>query len=145
MPGSQEWCSAYDFGSSHGQKTCPTPGRRHRHARGRDAGYLWAFATLTTSPGAKAHHRRRRDDASAWHACAQRNLFNRMLGQLYHCLKNRRLFDELVTFPDLQGPVEAVAWTLEEAVLTRASWLSLVSGTLRPCVLIDMLSGGPSI
>ncbi|MFG2715682.1 hypothetical protein ACGFX2_34870 [Streptomyces goshikiensis] len=25
--------------------------------------------------------------------------FNRLLGQLYHCLKNRRLFDELAVFP----------------------------------------------
>ncbi|TQF01551.1 IS110 family transposase [Kitasatospora acidiphila] len=63
------------------------------------AGYLWAFAALTNSPGAMAHYRRRRDDAGDWHAAAQRNLFNRLLGQLYHCLKNRRLFDEQVAFP----------------------------------------------
>lgn len=51
------------------------------------AGYLWAFASLTASMGAKAHYRRRRDEHSDWHAAAQRNLFNRLLGQLYHCLK----------------------------------------------------------
>ncbi|MER7578816.1 hypothetical protein [Kitasatospora sp. NPDC097691] len=57
------------------------------------------FAALTASPGAKAQYRRRRDNAGDWHAAAQRNLFNRMLGQLYHCLKTRRLFDEQIAFP----------------------------------------------
>ncbi|MFF7756253.1 IS110 family transposase, partial [Streptomyces sp. NPDC007971] len=42
---------------------------------------------------------RRRDDHGDWHAAAQRNLFNRMLGQLYHCLQNRKLFDEDTAFP----------------------------------------------
>ncbi|WP_190087078.1 IS110 family transposase, partial [Streptomyces longisporoflavus] len=50
------------------------------------AGYLWAFASLRGSAGANAHYRRRRE-AGDWHAAAQRNLFNRMLGQLYHCLQ----------------------------------------------------------
>ncbi|MGK5546233.1 IS110 family transposase [Streptomyces sp. URMC 127] len=63
------------------------------------AGYLWAFASLRASPGAMAHYRRRRDDHGDWHAAAQRNLFNRMLGQLFHCLKQRVLFDEATAFP----------------------------------------------
>jgi transposase len=63
------------------------------------AGYLWAFSAITASPGAKAHYRRRRNDHGDWHAAAQRNLFNRMLGQLYHCLQNRALFDEQSAFP----------------------------------------------
>ncbi|MEU1629591.1 IS110 family transposase [Streptomyces sp. NPDC020096] len=63
------------------------------------AGYLWAFASLRASPGAMAHYRRRRDDHGDWHAAAQRHLFNRMLGQLYHCLKTRELFDETTAFP----------------------------------------------
>ncbi|MFF4510442.1 hypothetical protein ACFY2I_05050 [Streptomyces mirabilis] len=49
--------------------------------------------------GAKAHYRRRRDDHGDWHAAAQRNLFNRMLGQLYHCLQHGQLFDEAIAFP----------------------------------------------
>ncbi|MFF2353189.1 IS110 family transposase [Kitasatospora sp. NPDC058115] len=73
------------------------------------AGYLWAFSAITASPGAKAHYRRRRDDHGDWHAAGQRNLFNRMLGQLYHCLKNRRLFDEHAAFPAPQSPALAVA------------------------------------
>ncbi|MGA4946917.1 IS110 family transposase [Streptomyces cinereoruber] len=63
------------------------------------AGYLWAFSAITASPGAKAHYRRRRDNHADWHAAAQRNLFNRMIGQLYHCLKNREPFDEESAFP----------------------------------------------
>lgn len=62
------------------------------------AGYLWAFSAITASAGAKAHYRRRRDQGD-WHAAAQRNLFNRMIGQLYYCLKNRALFDERTAFP----------------------------------------------
>ncbi|GAA2709505.1 MULTISPECIES: IS110 family transposase [Streptomyces] len=62
------------------------------------AGYLWAFSALTNSPGAKAHYRHRRAQGD-WHAAAQRHLFNRMIGQLYHCLKNRVLFDEETAFP----------------------------------------------
>jgi transposase len=57
------------------------------------AGFLWAFASLRASPGADAHYRRRRE-AGDWHAGAQRNLLNRMLGQLYHCLQNRVVFNE---------------------------------------------------
>ncbi|GJF32574.1 mini-circle putative transposase for IS117 [Kitasatospora sp. NE20-6] len=57
------------------------------------AGFLWAFAALTASPGADAHYRRRREHGD-WHAGAQRNLLNRLLGQLFHCLQSRQLFDE---------------------------------------------------
>lgn len=62
-------------------------------------GYLWAFAAPNGSPGAKAHYRRRRDEHGDWHAAALRNLFNRMLGQLHHCLQHRKPFDELTAFP----------------------------------------------
>lgn len=47
------------------------------------AGYLWAFSA---SPGAGAHYRARRKHGD-WHAAAQRYLFNRLLGQLHHCLQ----------------------------------------------------------
>ena len=63
------------------------------------AGYLWAFSAITASPGAKAHYRRRRDNHAEWHASAQRNLFNRTIAQLYHCLQNAERFDELAAFP----------------------------------------------
>jgi len=76
--------------------------RRIKNDRLNHAGYLWAFAALTASPGAKAHygHRRKKGD---WHAQAQRHLFNRMIGQLYHCIHTRELFDEHVAFPSLHA------------------------------------------
>lgn len=66
------------------------------------AGYLWAFSSLRNSPRANAHYRRRREHGD-WHAAAQRKLFNRMIGQLYHCIQHRTLFDEDTAFPT---PVE---------------------------------------
>ncbi|MCX5316669.1 IS110 family transposase [Streptomyces sp. NBC_00154] len=69
------------------------------------AGYLWAFSALRASAGADAHYRRRRE-AGDWHASAQRNLFNRMLGQLYHCLQSGELFDEQTAYPT---PIAAAA------------------------------------
>ncbi|MFC9916819.1 IS110 family transposase, partial [Streptomyces sp. NPDC127197] len=61
------------------------------------AGYLWAFSSLRSSPGAQAHYRHRRK-VGDWHAQAQRHLFNRLLGQLFHCLQQRVLFDEQRAF-----------------------------------------------
>lgn len=58
--------------------------RRVKNDRLNHAGFLWAFAALTASPGAKAHYRRRRDKHGDWHASGLRNLLNRMIGQLYH-------------------------------------------------------------
>lgn len=66
---------------------------RLNHARCR-----WAFSAPNGSSGAKAHCRRR-DEHGDWHAAVRRNLFNRMLGQLYRCLQHRTLFDELTAFP----------------------------------------------
>jgi hypothetical protein len=48
---------------------------------------LETFRWLTQ---ARARCRRRREHGE-WHAAAQRNLLNRMLGQLYHCLQKREL------------------------------------------------------
>lgn len=68
-----------------------------------NAGFLWAFAALTASPGANAHYRRRREHGD-WHAAAQRHLLNRFLGQLHHCLKTRQQFDEQHAFAPLLSP-----------------------------------------
>ncbi|MGA5442494.1 IS110 family transposase [Streptomyces griseoincarnatus] len=73
-------------------------GRRFiKNNRLTNAGHQWAFAALTASPGAAAHYRRRRDHGD-WHAQAQRHLFNRLIGQLYHCLQTRQHFDERHAF-----------------------------------------------
>jgi transposase len=84
-------------------------GRRHiKNDRLITAGFLWAFAALTSSPGAEAHYRRRRD-AGDWHAQAQRHLFNRLLGQLYHCLQTRQLFDEQRAFTSSSADLAVAA------------------------------------
>lgn len=62
------------------------------------AGDLWAFATSPTrqvpTPTIGADAR-----PADWHAQALRHLFNRMLGQLHHCLLYRCDFDEGTAFP----------------------------------------------
>lgn len=74
-------------------------GRRYiKNDRLCHAGHLWAFASLSASPGAKAHYQRRREHGD-WHAAAQRHLFNRFLGQLHHCLQTRQPYAEDQAFP----------------------------------------------
>ena len=72
--------------------------RRVKNNRLAAAGYTWAFAALTASPGARAHYDRRRD-AGDRHSAAQRNLFNRLLGCLHHCLATGQHYDEATAFP----------------------------------------------
>ncbi|MFF1963154.1 IS110 family transposase [Streptomyces sp. NPDC058232] len=78
--------------------------RRVKNDRLNHVGYLWAFSALRASTGAMAHYRQRRDEHGDWHAAAQRNLFNRMIGQLHHCLQKRELFDEHTAFPAALAP-----------------------------------------
>ena len=73
--------------------------RRVKNDRLAAAGYNWAFAALTHSPGARQHYDRRRARGER-HAAALRNLYNRFLGQLYHCLATGRPYDEHQAFPD---------------------------------------------
>jgi transposase len=72
--------------------------RRVKNNRLAAAGYTWAFAALTASPGARARYDRRKD-AGDRHAAAQRNLFNRLLGCLHHCLATGQHYDEATAFP----------------------------------------------
>ena len=76
--------------------------RRVKNDRLAAAGYIWAFAALTASPGARDHYDRRRD-AGDRHAAAQRNLFNRLLGCLHHCLQTGQRYDEATAFPARQA------------------------------------------
>jgi transposase len=76
--------------------------RRVKNQRLATAGYQWAFAALTASPGACAHYQRRRDAGDA-HAAALRNLYNRLLGCLHHCLQTRQLYQEHAAFAHLNG------------------------------------------
>jgi transposase len=75
-------------------------GTRHvvlaRYARNRrlaDACYLWAFAALTASPGARAFYDRHRAAGDTHHR-ALRALANRLVGILHGCLRHHSTYDE---------------------------------------------------
>ena len=82
--------------------------RRVKNQRLASVGYLWAFAALTASPGARAHYDRRKA-AGDRHVAAQRNLFNRMIGILHHCLTTGTKYDEHTAFPAVEPNPSAVA------------------------------------
>ena len=79
-------------------KTTAVLHRRIKNQRLAATGYVWAFAALTASPGARAHYDRRKADGDR-HTAAQRNLFGRLLGCLHHCLATRQAYDEKTAFP----------------------------------------------
>lgn len=62
--------------------------RRIKNQRLAAAGYVWIFGALP-SPLIKEHYDRRRA-AGDLHTAAMRNLFNRLLGCLFHCLQADR-------------------------------------------------------
>lgn len=71
-----------------------------RNKRLGQVGYLLALSLLTTSPGARAHYDRRRERGDKYSAAA-RNLANRYLGILYHCLHTGQTYDESTAFPHM--------------------------------------------
>jgi hypothetical protein len=52
----------------------------------------------STSPGARAHYYRRRQQGEIYPAAAP-HLANRFFGMLYHCLQKRISYDEAKAFP----------------------------------------------
>ncbi|GGL59980.1 hypothetical protein GCM10014719_71510 [Planomonospora parontospora subsp. antibiotica] len=71
--------------------------RKVKNQRLAAAGYVWAFASLR-APGPRVHYDHRRAEGDR-HSSALRNTFNRMLGCLFHCLQNRKVYDESAAFP----------------------------------------------
>ncbi|WP_405764962.1 IS110 family transposase [Streptomyces sp. NBC_01538] len=71
--------------------------RRVKNQRLAAAGYVWIFGALP-SPQVKAEYDRRRDLGDR-HTAAMRNVFNRFLGCLHHCLQTGRKFDPGKAFP----------------------------------------------
>ena len=67
--------------------------RHVRNQRLADAIYLWAFAALTASPGARRYYDERRA-ADDTHHQALRALGNRLVGILHGCLANHVAYDE---------------------------------------------------
>ena len=71
--------------------------RKVKNQRLAAAGYVWAFAALKLA-GRQCPLRPPRAVGDR-HASALRNMFNRMLGQLHHCLVTGRLYDQTAAFP----------------------------------------------
>jgi transposase len=67
--------------------------RYARNKRLNDACYLWAFAAITASPGARAFYDQRRAGGDT-HNRALRALGNRLVGILHGCLRHGTLYDE---------------------------------------------------
>ena len=80
--------------------------RRIKNQRLAAAGYVWTFAALTASPQARSHYDRRRA-AGDGHPAALRNLFNRFLSQLHHCLATGEKYDPEKAFVLAQYPSAA--------------------------------------
>lgn len=78
--------------------------RRIKNDRLAAAGWIWAFGAATHCRPAGEHYRRRREHGDR-HAAAQRHLFNKLIGQLHHCLRNQQPFDEAKAFPVLMTAV----------------------------------------
>ncbi len=84
---------------------------RARHIRNRrlaDACHWWAFAAISSSPGARAHYDRRRDIGDK-HNAALRNLANKLLGRLWWCLQNDQPWDDQAAWPVPQPDSARVA------------------------------------
>lgn len=102
--GLKAYAGAAPITRSSGKKTVVL----HRHIKNRRlaaVGPIWALASLRASPGARRHFDARRATGD-WNHQAQRNLFNKFLGQLHHCLQTRRLYNEHQAFPP---PLELAA------------------------------------
>jgi hypothetical protein len=67
--------------------------RHVRNQRLADAIYLWAFAALTASPGARGYYDARRAAGDTHHQ-ALRALGNRLVGVLHGCLEHHTAYDE---------------------------------------------------
>ena len=71
--------------------------RRIKNNRLANTGWIWAFAASANYPPARDHYRHRREIGDR-HGPATRHLFNKLLGQLYHCLQNHQTFDGAKAF-----------------------------------------------
>ena len=71
--------------------------RKVKNNRLAATGWIWAFVASSKSAGAAAHYHHRRDLGDR-HTAALRNLFNRLLGCLHHCLLTGQTYDETQAF-----------------------------------------------
>ena len=77
--------------------------RHVRNQRLADAIYLWAFAALSASPGARAFYDTRRSAGDTHHA-ALRALGNRLVGILHGCLAHHTPYSETTAWAHRTSP-----------------------------------------
>jgi hypothetical protein len=82
--------------------------RQVRNLRLADAIYLWAFAALSASPGARAFYDQHRSAGDTHHA-ALRALGNRLVGLLHGCLDHHELYDETIAWGHRQEKITQAA------------------------------------
>lgn len=90
-----------------GRSTCVT----HRHVKNNRLAavdFVWAFAAIPRPGPVKDQYDRRRTHGDR-HAAALRNVFNRLLGQLYHCLQTGHTYDASKAFPGSTHGAEPAA------------------------------------
>ncbi len=81
--------------------------RRHvKNNRVNHSAFLWAFNSLTASPGARAYYDNRRDGRTMQgqplkdkHAAALRNISNVLIGAWWHCASTGEAWDERKVWP----------------------------------------------
>ncbi|MFL6133321.1 MAG: IS110 family transposase [Nocardioidaceae bacterium] len=72
--------------------------RRTKNNRLASIGYSWAFTAAARPSPTREHYLARRDHGDG-HPAALRHLFNKMLGQLHHCLATGQTYDPSKAFP----------------------------------------------
>ncbi len=72
--------------------------RRTKNNRLAAVGYSWAFTAAARPSPARDHYLRRREHGDG-HPAALRHLFNKMLGQLHHCLLTGHTYDSTKAYP----------------------------------------------
>jgi hypothetical protein len=84
-----------------GRSRCVTH-RRVKNNRLAAVGFIWSFVAASREGPARDHYLARRGHGDR-HPAALRHLYNRMLGQLYHCLQTGQRYDEQRAFPQRAG------------------------------------------
>jgi transposase len=82
--------------------------RRTKNNRLAAVGFSWAFTAAARPSPAREHYLRRRERGDG-HPAALRHLFNRMLGQLHHCLQTSQTYDPVKAFPHHPTHAEPLA------------------------------------
>ena len=72
-----------------------------RNRRLADALDMWAFCSLSTSPGARRRYDEHRAKGNTHHQ-ALRALANRWVGILHGCLRRHQLYSEVVAWPSIE-------------------------------------------